>query len=91
MVHDTEPVWAGFTVGDKPSPVLKASNLLGSTVTLLPDVHQPVSTVGGAVGLLGPGDVQETRPSCGQDHLLKVVGAAAAEALGTTAETNKEE
>ena len=63
----------------------RAADLLRSTVAFLPDVHQPVSTVGDAVGLVRTGNVQETRASH-QQHLLQVVGAAAAEVLGAPAE-----
>lgn len=66
------------------------TDLLGAAVTLLPDVHQPVATVGGAVGLVGVGDVEQTRPSGQQDHLLKVVGAAAAEVPRLSAGTGSD-
>ena len=63
----------------------EAPDLLWSTVTLFSHVHQSVSTVGGAVGLVWPRDVQETRSPRQQDHLLKVISATAAEVHGSSA------
>lgn len=77
----------------QPGPVASVAmvtDLLRAAVTLLPDVHQAVATVGGAVGLVRMRDVEETRPPRQQDHLLKVVGAAAAEVARIPAGTGKE-
>lgn len=58
---------------------LQLTDLLRSTVALLPEVQQPVAAVGSAVGVVRTGHVEQTGASGGQDHLLEVVGTAAAE------------
>lgn len=77
----------------QPVPVFSVTmvtDLLRAAVTLLANVHQPVATVGGAVGLVRMGHAEETRSSGQQDHLLKVVSAAAAEVPRFSAGTGSE-
>lgn len=66
-----------------------STDLPWSTVTLLPNIHQSVPTVGGAVGLIRPGDVQETRSPRRQNHLLKIICTTAAEVSGSSAERRR--
>ena len=84
-LHDNVYVWFLGFVLMKSLILEEAPDLLWSTVTLFSHVHQSVSTVGGAVGLVWPRDVQETRSPRQQDHLLKVISATAAEVHGSSA------
>lgn len=82
-----------ITYSSTSMPVLSVTmvtDLLRAAVTLLPNVHQSVATVGGAVSFIGMGDIEETRSSCQQDHLLKVICTAAAEVLRFSAGTGRD-
>lgn len=92
MTSDSEALLS-ITYSSMSRPVLSVTmvtDLLRAAITLLPNVHQSVATVGGAVGFIGMRDIEETRSSCQQDHLLKVICTAAAEVLGFSAGTGSD-